>query len=190
MNAADTRSARQIPLIAGLSAAAILLVGCSGGGAGTPAPVGPQSPKVSAPVTVEFNQDTTSGAQLLRLEDADTSVSQLELSIASSDETLLPLRGIAVEGSGAERMLRITPGAESTGSATLTLTARDPGGLIGSTTIAVRVNPVLVAFSNLTRNAFATQDGGDAGRVAGVTVQGDVDDDPAAFDALLQSGAQ
>lgn len=190
MNVADSRSVRTIARIAGLSGVAILLAGCSGGGAGTPVPVGPQSPKVTAPVTVEFNQDTTSGAQLLRLEDADTAVAQLELSVASSDETLLPLRGITVEGTGAERMLRITPGAESTGSATLTVTARDPGGLIGSTSIAVRVNPVLVAFSNLTRNAFATQDGGDAGRVSGVTVQGDVDDDPAAFEALLQSGAQ
>ena len=190
MNSARSHSSRKVPLIAGLSAAAILLAGCSGGGSGIPAPAGPQSPKVSAPAAVDFNQDTTSGAQLLRLEDADTAVAQLELSVASSDETLLPLRGIMVEGAGAERMLRITPAAESTGSATLTLTARDPGGLIGSTTIAVRVNPVLVAFSNLTRSTFATQDGGDAGRVSGVTVQGDVDDDPAAFDALLQSGAQ
>ncbi len=190
MSTANSRGPRTMAPAAGLAAVAILLVGCSGGGAGMPAPVGPQSPKVTAPVTVEFNQDTTSAAQLLRLEDADTVVSQLEVSVATSDETLLPLRGIVIEGSGAERMLRITPGTESTGSATLTLTARDPGGLIGSTSVAVRVNPVLVAFSNLTRDAFAAQDGGSAGRVSGVTVQGDVDDDPTAFEALLQSGAQ
>lgn len=190
MSSTRSRSPRTIALTAGLSAAAILLAGCSGGGMSNPAPVGPQSPKVTAPATVELNQDTTSGAQLLRLEDTDTAVSQLELSIASSDETLLPLRGITVEGTGAERTLRITPAAESTGSATLTLTARDPGGLTGSTSVAIRVNAVLVAFSNLTRDAFSTQDGGDAGRVSGVTVQGDVDEDPAAFDALLQSGAQ
>ena len=54
MNSARSHSSRKLPLIAGLSAAAILLAGCSGGGSGIPAPAGPQSPKVSAPAAVDL----------------------------------------------------------------------------------------------------------------------------------------
>jgi hypothetical protein len=43
-----------------------------------------------------------------------------------------------------------------------------------------------VSFRALTQESFAKPEGGDLAKVSGVTVQADADDDPTAFDALLQ----
>ena len=83
-------------------------------------------------------------------------------------------------------MLRVTPATEAVGTATVTITARDPGGLATSATLTVKVNPVLVSFRSLTNEAFAKMDSADESKVFGVTVQSDVDNDENAFDSLLQ----
>lgn len=177
-------------LVAALSAAA-LIQGCSsGGGNVNGGPPAAQAPRISGLSALIVEQDTVVPAQIFRLEDGDTPISQLELSVTTSDSVLLPLRGIVIEGSGAERTLRITPNADGTGTASVMLTARDPGGLTGTATLEVRINPVLVAFSSVANTAFSAADGGAAAKVFGVTVQPDVDEDPRAFDTLLQQGAQ
>jgi hypothetical protein len=84
----------------------------------------------------------------------------------------------------------VTPAAEAVGRAILTLTVRDAGGLTATGRVDVRVDPVLVEFGTLATAAFAARDGSEAARVSGVTVQSTVDDDPHAFDALLQAGEQ
>lgn len=166
--------------------AAALIVGCSGGGGMTAGPPAAQTPQIQGPATLEFNQDTTSAPQAFRILDADTPVTSLEIGISSSDSALLPLSGIVVAGSGAERTIRITPAAESVGAATVTVTVRDPGGLSSSAALNVRINPVLVSFRSLTNDSFAASESADRAKVSGVTVQADADDDPHAFDALLQ----
>ena len=181
MNILNKRNAR----FAGLSLAAALAAGCGGGGSDAPS-----APAVLGLKAVALDQDTTSADQPFQLADRDTLPSNLFLGITTSDATLLPAGNIVVVGTGANRVLRITPAAETTGVATVTLMLRDPEGLTGSATFEVRVNPVLVSFRSLATSAFATPDDGTSGRVSGVTVQGDVDDDPTAFDTLLQQGAQ
>jgi hypothetical protein len=177
-------------LLATLAAAA-LIQGCSSGGGGmNGGPPAAQAPRISGLSALAVDQDTTGAAQIFRIDDSDTAASQLELTVATSDPVLLPLRGIVIEGSGNERTLRVAPGAESTGNGTVTLTVRDPGGLTGMATLDVRVNPVLVAFSSVANTAFGSADDAAPAKVSGVTVQPDVDEDPRAFDTLLQQGAQ
>ena len=168
-----------------------LLQGCSSGsgdGGVAPPPIA-LAPSLAGLADQSFDQDSSPPPQAFKIEDADTPVAQLELAIATSDPNLLPLRGVQVEGSGNDRTLRLSPAAESTGTATLTFTVRDPTGLTATRTINVRVNPVLVSFSTVAKTAFDTDRAGTAAKVSGVTIQPDADDDPAAFDALLQSGS-
>jgi hypothetical protein len=165
-------------------AAAALIGGCGGGG-GMKEPVA-LAPQIAGLGSLELSQDTTSAPATFRITDADTPVASLEIAVNSSDTTLLPLSGIAIAGTGRERTISVTPAAESVGSATVTVTVRDPGGLSTSAQLAVRVNPVLVSFKSLTNASFASAEFGATTKVAGVTVQPDADDDATAFDALLQ----
>jgi hypothetical protein len=173
-------------------AVAVVITGCSSGSRDAAQPVTPvaQAPKILGATNLAFDQDTTSTPQTIRIDDADTALGQLALTVATSDATLVPVSGIALDGNGPERTLRVTPAAEATGTATITLTVRDPDGLTGTATLDVRVNPVLVSFRTLATSSFNTTDGGMFGRVSGVTVQADVDDDAQAFDALLEAGMQ
>ncbi len=159
--------------------------GCSGG-ASSGAPEVQQAPQILGAVTTEFNQDTTSPPLLFKITDNDTASGQLQIIASSSDTELIPAQGLNIEGTGADRTLRITPSAESVGTATVTITARDLGGLTTSLALSVKINPVLVAFSALTNDAFARQETADESKVFGLTVQPDVDHDENAFNALLQ----
>ncbi len=181
----------RVHLLAGVVAAA-LTVGCSNGSRGDVeinVPVA-QAPQVLGTMAVALDQDTTSAPQAIRVVDADTPISQVVLSVATSDATLVPVSGVRIDGNGFDRTLSITPAAEATGTATVTLTVRDPGGLTGTASFDVRVNPVLVSFRALANSSFNMADDGLFGRVSGVTVQADADDDAQAFDTLLQSGVQ
>jgi hypothetical protein len=173
-------------------AVAAVIAGCSSGARDGAEPVTPvaQAPKILGATGVTVDQDTTSAPQTIRVDDADTAIGQLALTVATSDASLIPVSGIAVDGTGPERTLRVTPASDATGTATITLTVRDPDGLTGSAAFDVRVNPVLVSFRALATTSFNTADSGMFGRVSGVTVQSDADNDAQAFDALLQSGMQ
>ena len=170
-----------------VSAAAVLIAGCSGGGndmkSSTPAA---QAPQITGASSLDLNQDTTSAPQMYRVQDPDSPPDSLAVSVATSDADVLPLSSLVIGGSGTDRSLTITSSAEVVGSSMVTLTVRDPGGLTATTTLMVRVNPVLVSFRTLTNGSFAMPEAGDLAKVSGVTVQPDADDDPTAFDALLQ----
>lgn len=172
--------------IAAIVAAAALLAGCSGGSSGTSRTPAAQPPQILGLSSVELNQDTSSSSLAFQILDADSPQGTLEIGVASSDPALLPLAGIRIEGTDSSRTIRVTPAPESVGTATVTVTVRDPGGLSSSAALAVRVNPVLVSFRSLTNEAFALAENSDQSKVAGITVQPDADDDARAFDALLQ----
>lgn len=65
--------------------------------------------------------------------------SSLLLSVASSNTTLVPLSGIVLGGSGADRTATITPAALQVGSSLITITVSD-GQLTDSTTFTVTVD--------------------------------------------------
>jgi hypothetical protein len=184
----EVQGSRRKPLPAwlGIAIAFSTLVGCSSGGNGPAEPPAAQPPRLSGLASVTLDQDTSTAPLAFRLLDADTPTAQLELGLTTSNAALLPLSGIVVRGDGAERTITFTPAPEATGSANVTVTLRDPGGLTDTSIVGVQVRPVLVSFRALTTESFAKPEGGDLAKVSGVTVQPDADEDPNAFDALLQ----
>lgn len=162
-------------------AVAAALAACGGGGER-----GPRAPVVSGLSSVQLPQDTTSAPVGFTVLDPDTLPSMLILSVESSNPALLPPDGIRLAGSGNSRTLTLTPAPEATGTATVTVRVRDDAGLTSSATLAVTVQAVLRSFKGLASDTFAASDATAPASLQGFTLQPDADDDPNAFDALLQ----
>ncbi len=60
--------------------------------------------------------------------DAETSAENLNVSVATSNETLLPVQNIVVSGTGANRTLTLTPVANLSGTSTITISVSDGTG--------------------------------------------------------------
>jgi hypothetical protein len=65
---------------------------------------------------------------------------------SSSNTTLVPDANIVVAGSGASRTVTVTPAAGQVGVTTITLTATDGGGYVGSTSFVVTVEALTYTF--------------------------------------------
>ena len=77
--------------------------------------------------TVAVNGST--GPIPFSISDADSPVSSLLLSGHSSDQTLVPDANIVFGGSGSNRTVSVTPIANQSGAALITVAVSDPGGL-------------------------------------------------------------
>lgn len=73
------------------------------------------------------------------ISDTQTPVSGLNVIVTSSDTSLIPLSGIVMNGSGTNRYITVTPATNKTGTATITLTAADSLGKIGTESFDVHV---------------------------------------------------
>ena len=83
--------------------------------------------------------------------DAETAADRLVVSATSSNPDLIPAAGIVLGGSGANRTVTVTPGANLTGTAVVTLTVTDEGRLATKTTFNVTVtSPTPVLSATLT----------------------------------------
>jgi Ca2+-binding RTX toxin-like protein len=80
-----------------------------------------------------------SGTIKLTLEDQETAVADLNLSVATSNGTLVPLSNLTFGGAGANRTLTATAVSGRTGTATLTVTVSD-GAATGTVTLTVVVD--------------------------------------------------
>ncbi len=105
--------------------------------------VGPLNdpPAISDVLDVSINEDTSTGLLNFSVSDIDTSPVNLTVTGASSNLTLVPLSGIAIVGTGANRTVQITPAANQTGSTTITLTVND-GSATSIDTFVVTVAPL------------------------------------------------
>lgn len=74
--------------------------------------------------------------------DDTTSADALVYSATSSNSAVVAAGGFAFSGSGAARTVTITPVAQASGTSTITISARDSGGLVGSSAITFTVNAV------------------------------------------------
>jgi len=87
--------------------------------------------------------------------DVETALSNLVLTVSSSNTNLVPMANITLSQTGAVRQLRLLPATNQSGSATITLTVSDgQGGSAGDSFLFV-VNPVndaptLAAITNVT----------------------------------------
>lgn len=88
--------------------------------------------------------------------DNQSLASTLTVTASSDNQQLIPDAGLQIDGSGANRMLNITPISELLGSANITLTVMDSDGGSASTAFTVTV-----AQQQLTVSEFAIQVFGD-----------------------------
>jgi hypothetical protein len=174
----NTNTARLV-----IAATAAGLTACGGGGSSSPITA---APAISGFANTTIEQDATAAPLSFTVSDADSPPESLLLSVESASPDLLPEAGLQITGTGTERTLLVTPAADVNGEGTVTLTVRDERGAEARRSARIRVSSMPVNFSAVLNDAFVTAEDGDLQVLRGRQVLPDVDDDPAAFDTLLQ----
>ncbi len=100
-----------------------------------------QPPTVSSIANQTTSEDTPTSPIAFTVSDAETASGNLAVSATSSNPTLVPNANIALGGSGSSRTLTITPAANQSGTATITVSVSD-GMQTASTSFALTVNAV------------------------------------------------
>ncbi|MDB5339104.1 MAG: hypothetical protein JWN70_4723, partial [Planctomycetaceae bacterium] len=100
-----------------------------------------ESPTISTITDQSILEDTPTGSVPFIVGDPETSAGALIVTAVSSNPALIPNTNIALGGSGANRSLVVTPAANQSGSATITVTVSD-GALSSSQTFAVTAHAV------------------------------------------------
>src|SRR5205085_1591661 len=102
---------------------------------------GSQPPTISDITNQTTAANTPTAAIPFTIGDAETPAASLTLSRGSSNPTLVPTNNIVFGGSGSNRTVTITPAADASGSATISIGVSD-GQVTTSTNFLVTVNAV------------------------------------------------
>src|SRR5690606_21236767 len=82
-------------------------------------------PTISQLADQEVAEDTALGPLAFVVGDAESQLSDLSVTAASSDPDLVPVANITLAGTTAERTVSITPGTDKSGVVVITLTVSD-----------------------------------------------------------------
>lgn len=110
------------------------------------APVTNTPPTISAVSNQVTLVNMPTAALPFTIGDAETAASSLVLTAFSSNTGLVPTNQIAFSGSGASRMVTVTPASNQLGSATITLQVSD-GVLNASNSFVLAVNPATLTIT-------------------------------------------
>src|SRR5438874_8765440 len=108
------------------------------------------APTISSIAAQVTNEDTPSSTIGFTVGDAETPAANLTVSGSSSIQTLVPNANIVFGGTGANRTVTLTPAANQTGVATISVVVRD-GQLSTSTSFLLTVNVTPPAERKSTR---------------------------------------
>lgn len=97
------------------------------------------APSISSISNRSIYAGTSTGLIPFTVGDAEDDASSLQVTVASSNTTLLPLSGIVLAGSGSNRTITATPASGRTGNSTVTVTVSD-GVQAASESFVVTVN--------------------------------------------------
>jgi len=111
-------------------------------------------------------EDTPVGPVAFTVGDVETPAGDLTVTAVSSNPALLPLSGLALGGSGAERTVTLTPATNAFGTAVVTLTVSD-GDLSAQTAFTVTVTPVNHAPTDLNLSNSSVAENAAVGTVVG-----------------------
>ncbi len=132
------RSARRLGVVCLLLGVLAWATGQARGGLSTPLNT---PPTISSISNQTVDEDVTLGPLAFTIADAETPADQLTLFALSSNETLIPLANVVFGGSGTDREVTLTPAADRSGQAIVTLVVSD-GTETAQTSFVVTVNPV------------------------------------------------
>jgi hypothetical protein len=134
-----------------------------------------------------LNEDEATPAIPLTVGDIESAATALTITKTSSNTSLVPVANIVLDGTGINRTVTVTPAANQSGTATITLTVSD-GVLATSQSFIVTVNPVndLPTISDIP-NITITE--GDAPAAIPFTV-GDLETDATALTVTKSSSNQ
>lgn len=114
------------------------------------------APTISAIADRTVNEDTATGAIPFTIGDVETAAGSLTVSVTLSNPTLTPPAGISFGGSGASRTLSVTPAANQSGTATITVTVSDGTSSVAESFVltvnAVNDAPTISAIANRSTN--------------------------------------
>ena len=96
------------------------------------------APTISNVADQTLWENSATAALPVTIGDAETAAASLTLTAVSSNQTLVPNAAIALGGSGGNRTVTVTPAANQSGTATVTLTVSD-GELTATDTFALNV---------------------------------------------------
>jgi RHS repeat-associated protein len=99
-------------------------------------------PTISNIADRPVNEDISTGAIAFTIGDVETAAASLTVARSSSNTTLVPTANMVLGGSGTSRTLTIMPAANLSGTATITVTVTDGGGLTAIDTFVLTVVPV------------------------------------------------
>jgi hypothetical protein len=170
-----------------LAATTLVVAACSGGnGRGDmPQPDANTAPVVSAIADRNVDQDTVLGPIQFGIADRESDVATLTLTAAADGGDIFPADGVVLAGSGTSRTLTLTPLEAATGTANVTVTLRDPEGLMATRTFQVSVNARSASMRNAALTTFEKVESDQATPVNGYTFTQDAND-PAIFEPYLE----
>ena len=102
------------------------------------------APTISDITDRTINEDTNTGTINFTVGDTETPVASLTVTALSSNATLVPndAANLTLGGTDANRTLVVTPAADQSGTATITVTVQDQGGKTASDTFVLTVSSV------------------------------------------------
>ena len=114
------------------------------------------APTISNIGNKAINEDSNTGYIAFTIGDVETATNSLKLTVTSNNTSLVSTSGLVLGGSSANRTVKVTPLADKHGSATITVTVEDAGGVKKSDGFIVTVAPVNDApiISQGTNHAF------------------------------------
>jgi LysM repeat protein len=99
-------------------------------------------PEISPISSQTTDEDVPADPVIFTVSDLETPAGELMVSASSSNPALVPVANIVLGGSGAARTLTITPAADQSGTATITVTVKDSSGDQASASFDLVVVPV------------------------------------------------
>ena len=167
---------------ASIAVVSILVAACDGGSS-TPPPAANQAPTISA--ITDLNVPANQASQPISFTVADEQVGNLSFSLMSDNTDVVSNDRLELGGSGANRTLTVTPVADITGDAFVTIIITDSAGLSAGTSFLLTVKPQQKSMQQFTRDSFGEEANDEPSLVNAIEFAQDADDDEFA-DLLAQ----